>query len=295
MKLTIAFLGLMCLLPAQGMEFSKKIVDKIHLYNLLANCWGNEAIDNYAYDTEKAMEKCGVHGSTTKHTKPAPAPLARVVQPMQSNVVYRTMPQYFNTHSAFYNPYVALGRRKRQAAHEALEPHSDADLANFGSLMNNQVEALTCVLREVGMLDANNNIQADQFSLEKLQVYSNTPAGKDPAFLVKYSQELTDCYNVAMTWPQSALNKNEFMAKHGRKMIYFRCLKQTEMDMCMKFQMNQYLEFTSGKELDPAKYGAKDKYDAAATVARVMEGTSTKAAAHIDAFFWGTPETMFDM
>jgi len=261
MKLTIAFLGLMCLLPAQGMEFSKKIVDKIHLYNLLANCWGNEAIDNYAYDTEKAMKKCGVHGSTTKHTK----------------------------------PHVALGRRKRQAAHEALEPHSDADLANFGSLMNNQVEALTCVLREVGMLDANNNIQADQFSLEKLQVYSNTPAGKDPAFLVKYSQELTDCYNVAMTWPQSALNKNEFMAKHGRKMIYFRCLKQTEMDMCMKFQMNQYLEFTSGKELDPAKYGAKDKYDAAATVARVMEGTSTKAAAHIDAFFWGTPETMFDM
>jgi len=295
MKLTIAFLGLMCLLPAQGMEFSRKIADKIHLYNLLANCWGNDAIDNYAYDTEKAMEKCGVSSSTTTSTKPAPAPLARVVQPLQSNVVYRTMPQYFNTHSAFYNPYVALGRRKRQAAHDAYEAHSDADLANFGTMMKEQVEALTCVLREVGMLDANNNIQADQFSLDKLQVYSNTPAGKDPAFLAKYSEELTDCYNIAMTWPQSTLNRNKFMSEFGRHMIYFKCLKQSEIDMCMKFQMNQYLEATTGKELDPAKYMAKDKYDAAAMVAKIMEGTSSKAEAHVDAFFWGTPETMFDM
>ena len=274
------------------MEFSQSTVDKINLYNLLAACWGNEGVDETAYGQEQAMKKCGVD-TPDLHTANTPASTATLVQP---SMVFRTLPFYNNVNAAgTYNPYVALGRRKRQAAHDTYEPHSDADLAEYQNQMADKVAKMLCVLKEVKILDANNNIDPNIFSMESLAPYSDTPAGKDPVWLSKYSEEQTNCYNVAMTFPQEVLNKNAFMATHGRKMIYFKCGKQVDIDMCMKFQMNQYLEATTGKELDPAKYGAKDKYDAAAMVARVSEATSSPAAKHIDAFFWGTPETMFDM
>ena len=297
-KLIAALIGLMCLLPAQGMEFSKRFVDKIHYYNLLATCWGSDNIDAMAYEQEKTMIACGVYNKTEKTTEsPAAASLPAPLPVLNSNLVFRTIPMYSNVQAGFYNPYAALGRRKRQAVaeHEAMEPTSDADLAEYQTMFEDKVEKLTCLLRKLGMLDADNNIVADLITPESLEEYSNTPAGQDPAFLRKYAAEMRSCYDIAMAFPQTALDRNDFMAEHGRKMIYFKCMKQCEIDMCLKFQMAQYIETTSQEPLDPAKYGAKDKYDAAAMVAKVMEATASDTAKHIDAFFWGTPETMFDM
>ena len=290
-------IGLMCLLPTQGMEFSKRFVDKMHYYNLLATCWGSDNIDGMAYEQEESMIACGVYNETEKTMESPVSSLPAPLPVLNSNLVFRTIPMYSNVQAGFYNPYVALGRRKRQTdvGHEAAEPTSDADLANYQTMLEDNVEKLTCILRKLGMLDADNNIVSDLITPESLEEYSNTPAGQDPAFLRKYAAEMSSCYNIAMAFPQTSLDRNDFMAQHGRHMIYFKCMKQCEIDMCLKFQMAQYIETTSKEPLDPAKYGAKDKYDAAAIVAKVMEATASDIAKHIDAFFWGTPETMFDM
>ena len=290
-------IGLMCLLPTQGMEFSKRFVDKMHYYNLLATCWGSDNIDGMAYEQEESMIACGVYNETEKTMESPVSSLPAPLPVLNSNLVFRTIPMYSNVQAGFYNPYVALGRRKRQTdvGHEAAEPTSDADLANYQTMLKDNVEKLTCILRKLGMLDADNNIVSDLITPESLEEYSNTPAGQDPAFLRKYAAEMSSCYNIAMAFPQTSLDRNDFMAQHGRHMIYFKCMKQCEIDMCLKFQMAQYIETTSKEPLDPAKYGAKDKYDAAAIVAKVMEATASDIAKHIDAFFWGTPGTMFDM
>ena len=290
-------IGLMCLLPTQGMEFSKRFVDKMHYYNLLATCWGSDNIDGMAYEQEESMIACGVYNETEKTMESPVSSLPAPLPVLNSNLVFRTIPMYSNVQAGFYNPYVALGRRKRQTdvGHESAEPTSDADLANYQTMLKDNVEKLTCILRKLGMLDADNNIVSDLITPESLEEYSNTPAGQDPAFLRKYAAEMSSCYNIAMAFPQTSLDRNDFMAQHGRHMIYFKCMKQCEIDMCLKFQMAQYIETTSKEPLDPAKYGAKDKYDAAAIVAKVMEATASDTAKHIDAFFWGTPGTMFDM
>ena len=99
------------------------------------------------------------------------------------------------------------------------------------------------------------------------------PAGKDPAFFPKYHEEINHCYDVASNYPQSALDKDTFLSQHGHKMIFFKCSKQVDISMCAKSQILRYLEASTGEALDPVRYGVKDKYDAAAVVARIMSET----------------------
>jgi len=289
MTLTLVFLGLMCLLPSQGMEFSQRIMDKVNLYNLYANCWGDKAMEGFAYETEQAKVKCGV--TTANEVNPLPATLPLT----QPNVVFRQMPLYHGVQSNYYNPYVALGRKKRMAEHKYSDAVSAADMVAFKEKMDVMAGKLMCVLQEIGLLDTFGNIKSPDQLQDQFDGHKDTPAGSDPAFINKYQDEMANCYNIAMSFPAAALDQNEFMRSHGRHMVYFKCLRQCEIDMCVKYQMVGYLEATSGKPLDPAMFGAKDKYDAAAMAAKIMETTGSDVEKHIDSFFWGTPDTMFDM
>ena len=139
-------------------------------------------------------------------------------------------------------------RTKRAA--DGYEIHTDADIVKFGKVIDTKVGNLTCVMKELDFLDEAGKIKPNTFSLLKLQEeYSNTPAGADPVFLKKYSYEMTNCYNIAMSWPVSALKSNAFLAKHGRKMVYFKCIKQTEINLCAKYQMVGFAEAATGIDL----------------------------------------------
>ena len=183
-------------------------------------------------------------------------------------------------------------RRKRDVTNYDL--HMDADVGTYRESLESKVENLMCVLKEFKWLNAAGEMDPTAFSVANLQKYTTTPAGSDPVWLNKFSNAMTNCYNIAMSWPASALKDNALLAKHGRKMVYFKCLKKTEINMCAKFEMAGYIAATTGEQIDPATYNAVDKYDAAAMAIEVAEEASSKEYRHVDKFFWGNAETMFE-
>ena len=50
-----------------------------------------------------------------------------------------------------------------------------------------------------------------------------------------------------------------------------------------------------GEKLNPAKYNVADKYDAASIAISIATEVGSPEAKHLDNFFWGSPETMFDL
>jgi hypothetical protein len=182
-------------------------------------------------------------------------------------------------------------RRRRDAMNYEL--HSDADQAAYADHMETELDAAVCALKEINWLNEAGELDPSLFSIPALAIYKETPAGSDPVWLNKFSQAMEQCYNIAMAWPASALKGSPLLAKHGRKMIFFKCQRKAEIDTCAKFEMAGYVEASSGQPLDPAKYGVKDKYDAAAMAVRIATRTQSDVAKHMDRFFWGTPETMF--
>ena len=183
-------------------------------------------------------------------------------------------------------------RRKRDVTNYAL--HMDADIQTFYESLRSKVENLMCVLKEFKWLNAAGEMDPTFFNLTNVQKYASTPAGSDPVWLNKFSNAMTNCYDIAMSWPTSAHKDNAFLAEHGRRMVYFKCLKKVEIDMCAKFEMAGYFADTTGEQIDPATYNAADKYDAAAMAIMIKEETSSKEYRFVDKFYSDYAETMFE-
>ena len=231
-------------------DVDSDIMTKIKNYQLCAACWGEDYAMAYMKSIVEASEKCG--------GAPMPAPLN-------------------------YAPHTTLGRKKRSA--ENIGP---AEGFEYMGHMETMVGNFTCVMKELGLLNANGDINTEVFAassaLDQTSYTSGDKAGADPVFLKKFTTEMKQCHDISLSWPQEALNKNPFMQQHGRMALYFMCIKKAERESCAKYVMADYME----------KFGinvnlpmAADKYDAANMAANIMKSKATKEMQHIDDYIWG--------
>ena len=255
----------------QGYEIDDETVTKIHNYNLCCQCFGDEFAEAWGKQQMAAMKKCGVSAPVlAAGSLPYPINAAFLRSPLYS---YQPQPYVWN------NQY-QYGRKKREAevSAEALSNLYDA----WGTKLGN----LSCVLQELGALDAAGEINKAMFSPSSIQQrFGNSKAGSDPVFLQKLSSEMNTCYDISQSFPQSAFNKNDFKQQYGRRMVFFHCCMKAERYLCMKNLMSNHLEKMTGKV--PSSPFTTDKYDAAAMSVKAMKHSASPEAKFIDVFFWG--------
>jgi len=257
-------------------DVDSDIMTKIKNYQLCASCWGEEYAMAYKRSVMEASEKCG--GASMPAAPRVAAPLMAY-----PSTVFR-MPVAAHSHyNNYYSPYTTLGRKKRMAESVGL-----AEAMEFMGNMETMVGNFTCVMKELGLLNANGDVNTDVFASSALSQKafpaSGTKAGADPVFINKLTSEMKQCSDISRSWPQEALNKNPFMQQHGRMALYFMCIKKAERQCCAKYVMADMLEKFGVNVNLPM---AADKYDAAAMAVKIMKSKSTKEMQHIDDYIWG--------
>jgi len=272
---------LITLLSVYGVQSMKDVDDEtmtmIQNFGLCSACWGQEFADAYKMSIHEASKKC-------MGTADVAVPLNAVVgypASLLRSVVHTQMPTYtYGTYG--YNPYVNLGRKKRDASHYTV---TDAHAANFMADMETMIGNFSCVMKELGLLTATGAINTDVFSHSGQGHFaSGSKAGADPVFVNELTSHMGTCYKMSQTMPEEIFMKNAFMQKYGRMAVYFKCIKEVERQCCAKYVLADTLE-RFGVPL--YMVGSNNKYDAAAMTVKMMKHSATPEMKHLDDYFWG--------
>ena len=231
-------------------ELMKKIHHDMMMTNSLTACWGKGNMVYFKVALKKAMEQCGQHSGPANLLKPA-NPFASLIQggndantlpfPINNNNnPFQTLPSPVDNNNPFKSSNLKLnawqnlwGRNKRQAVEGLLQPTEEdfkeflMDFDEFKGDVASMMGNLTCVLTKMDMLDSNLQVNMKAYSedLWNKMDLSQTMAGEDPEWRQMLVDEYKDCYDIARSFPQSALNKNPLMKVFGRHMVFFKCAK----------------------------------------------------------------------
>merc|ERR1711975_79452 len=107
---------------------------------------------------------------------------------------------------------------------------------------------------------------------------ASTLAGQDPVWWQRMTSGYTDCYSIAQTFPQEALDKNPVSKVFGRHMIFFKCAAKVEKKCCYEAQMYDWIKTLYGEDptFNWAQFGLpNDKYELAAMTVKVMTATAS--------------------
>jgi len=275
----------MAVMAVKGGEIDTATWEMLNRYNLMSFCYGQKFTDEFGGMVGELSFKCA--GTPLAESKANMAANVQI-QLSTANLLRNTLPAY-TIPSFVYTPVtnqgVLYGRKKRQTA-EDIQQFSDefnGQLVKYMNEFETKMGNLSCVLKEMGILDAEGNVDPAAISYEKLVAeMSETTAGKEPGFLRKLADEWSDCLEVSNVWPQNSLNRNEFMMKHGRQYVFFECMKRTEVELCGKYQLAKYVESFIGPNAMPG-----DKFDNAVVAHNVLKEVATPEMNFIDEFFWG--------
>merc|ERR1711983_35596 len=298
-------------------QMMKKIHKDMMVMNSMTACWGKGNMVYFKVALKQAMEQCGHSSGPANLLKPA-NPFAQLIQgnsdantlpfPINNNNnnPFQTLPSPVNNNnpfkssnsrlSAWKNPW---NRNKRQA--EGLLQPTEEDFKEFlmdfedfkgdvASMMGN----LTCVLTKMDMLDSNLqvNMKAYTDDLWTKMDLSQTMAGEDPEWRQMLENEYKDCYDIARSFPQTALNKNPLMKVFGRHMVFFKCARKAEAKCCGMACANDMLEtlYGTNDQFNWAQYGLpQNKYERAAWTMKIMYGTASKEEGFVHDFFFTDP------
>merc|ERR1712152_35663 len=153
---------------------------------------------------------------------------------------------------------------------------------------------LTCVMKKMDMLDNNLQVNMKAYSgdmWDKIDL-SQTMAGEDAEWRNMLETHYKDCYDIARSFPQSALNRNPLTKVFGRHMVFFKCAKKAEAKCCGMACANDMLETLYGKNdnYDWTQHGMPaNKYERAAWTMKVMYGTASPEEGAIHEFFFSDP------
>jgi len=294
----LSLVGLLALPAAYGSE--RKMMAKLNKYNLLAQCYGEEKMDQWVLAMHKAMEFCHEIQSPAQTL---PGPLGggannqlQAIQALLRNPLVAALLQSKpaqNNFNAAFQPF--LNRNKRAMSEGLLEVTAEDKeefmeaFADFKEDFHTKIGNLSCVMMQLQMLDAAGNINKDHFSLSSLRrEMADTPAGQDPAFIEKMANGFSDCHDISRSWPQVSLDRNPIFKKFGRHMIFFECAKKVQATSCAQYQIVTYMERFWGPmdELANNLELPLDKYDAAKVAIGVMYNAATPEMKFVDDFFW---------
>merc|ERR1739838_3358 len=242
---------------ASSHEMMKKIHKDMMVMNSMTACWGKGNMMLYKMAIWEATEQC-MQENHSNLLKPA--------NPIKSSS---------SKLSAWSN--IWNGRTKRQVD-GLLQPTEEdfkeflADFEDFKGDIASKMGNLTCVMKKMDMLDNNLQVNMKAYSGDvwnKIDL-SQTMAGEDAEWRDMLETHYKDCYDIARSFPQSALNRNPLTKVFGRHMVFFKCGKNDNYDWTQHGM--------------PA-----NKYERAAWTMKVMYGTASPEEGAIHEFFFSDP------
>jgi len=308
--LTIAALATVA---ASSHEMMKKIHKDMMVMNSMTACWGKGNMLLYKVAVMEATEQCMQenHSNLLKPANP-------ILSLLNQNQEAETLPFPVNNNNPFLsssrlnsNPFKSSsskisawnnlwnGRTKRQVE-GLLQPTEEdfkeflMDFEDFKGDIASKMGNLTCVMKKMDMLDNNLQVNMKAYSGDmwsKIDL-SQTMAGEDAEWRNMLETHYKDCYDIARSFPQSALNRNPLTKVFGRHMVFFKCAKKAEAKCCGMACANDMLETLYGKNdnYDWTQHGMPaNKYERAAWTMKVMYGTASPEEGAIHEFFFSDP------
>jgi hypothetical protein len=307
---SLVALTLVLAVASGDMMMMKKIHQDMAMMNSQAMCWGQGNMMYYKMAMMNALEEC--MGGHTSNTKPS-SPFAQLNKPSNP---FQTLPAQIQAKNPFsgnqfkkarVNPDSLKSilfsnfdsRRKRQADGLIEVTEEDfaeflGDFSDFKDDVASKMSNLTCVLSKMNMLDSNYQVNLKAYTEDfwKDADLSQSLAGEDPVWRQMMIDGYTDCYDIAKSFPQSALNKNPIMKVFGRHMVFFKCTKKVEAHCCGMACANHMLETMYGNtdNFDWSQYGLpNNKYERAAMSMKVMYGTASPEEEFVHNFLYMDP------
>merc|ERR1711910_9109 len=295
---SLVALTLVLAVAAGDMMLKKKIHHDLMVMSSQAMCWGKGNTMYYKIAMMNAMDEC--QGGHSSSVKPA-SPFAQLNKPQNP---FQTLPAQIQAKNPFsgnsfakkarVNPdslksilFSNFDRRKRQADGLIEVTEEDfaeflGDFSDFKDDVASKMSNLTCVLSKLNMLDSNYQVNLKAYTEDFWRDVdlSQTLAGEDPVWRKMMIDGYTDCYDIAKSFPQSALNKNPIMKVFGRHMVFFKCTKKVEAHGCGMAQASHMLE---------TLYGNTNKYERAAMSMKVMYGTASPEEEFVHNFLYMDP------
>merc|ERR1711993_235378 len=314
MKSLVA-LTLVLAVAAGDMMLKKKIHHDMMVDASQAMCWGQGNMFYWKLAMMNAVEEC--HTGQQSNIKPA-NPFAQLNKPqnpfqtLPAPVQQKAVPRNpFQSANAFpkrptVNPdslksilFSNFDRRKRQADGLIEVTEEDfaeflADFSDFKDDVASKMSNLTCVLSKMKMLDSNYQVNLKTYTEDfwKDVDLSQTLAGEDPVWRQMMIDGYSDCYDIAKSFPQSALDKNPIMKVFGRHMVFFKCTKKVESHCCGMACANHMLETLYGNtdNYDWSQHGLpNNKYKRAAMSMKVMYSTANPEEEFVHNFVYMDP------
>jgi len=298
---------------ASSHEMMKKIHKDMMVMNSMTACWGKGNMMLYKMAIWEATEQCMQenHSNLLKPANP-------ILSLLNQNQEAETLPFPVNNNNPFLsssrlnsNPFKSSsskinawnnlwnGRTKRQVE-GLLQPTEEdfkeflMDFEDFKGDIASKMGNLTCVMKKMDMLDNNLQVNMKAYSGDmwnKIDL-SQTMAGEDAEWRNMLETHYKDCYDIARSFPQSALNRNPLTKVFGRHMVFFKCAKKAEAKCCGMACANDMLETLYGKNdnYDWTQHGMPaNKYERAAWTMKVMYGTASPEEGAIHEFFFSDP------
>jgi len=298
---------------ASSHEMMKKIHKDMMVMNSMTACWGKGNMMLYKMAVWEATEQCMQenHSNLLKPANP-------ILSLLNQNQEAETLPFPVNNNNPFLsssrlnsNPFKSSsskinawnnlwnGRTKRQVE-GLLQPTEEdfkeflADFEDFKGDIASKMGNLTCVMKKMDMLDNNLQVNMKAYSgdmWDKIDL-SQTMAGEDAEWRDMLETHYKDCYDIARSFPQSALNRNPLTKVFGRHMVFFKCAKKAEAKCCGMACANDMLETLYGRNdnYDWTQHGMpQNKYERAAWTMKVMYGTASPEEGAIHEFFFSDP------
>merc|ERR1711874_894963 len=247
---SLVALTLVLAVAAGDMMLKKKIHHDLMVMSSQAMCWGKGNTMYYKIAMMNAMDEC--QGGHSSSVKPA-SPFAQLNKPQNP---FQTLPAQIQAKNPFsgnsfakkarVNPdslksilFSNFDRRKRQADGLIEVTEEDfaeflGDFSDFKDGVASKMSNLTRVLSKMKMLDADYQVNLKMFTEDfwKDIDMSQTLAAEDPVWRQMLVDGYNDCYDIARSFPQSALNKNPIMKVFGRHMVFFKCTKKVGAHGC---------------------------------------------------------------
>ncbi|XP_037083087.1 uncharacterized protein LOC119103599 [Pollicipes pollicipes] len=216
-----------CLCAVSDAWIPKKLLKKYAMKKIMGSCYGEELMAEVKREIKAACDKC--HGEAGPELPQLRSQLAsmfgaaNVAQPVayQHAVQYVPVPAPVRFQPVSYQ----YQRRWKRSHHGSITPEK---LEMMRVKASSMVGNITCVMREMKMLDSNN--QVDFVSIEKRIMA--LPVSKELMDDLKEGMER--CRDFAACMPSQVFEKSPILAGFGKQMAFFKCFQMAKVESCMK-------------------------------------------------------------
>jgi len=260
------------------------------------SCWGEENFKQYMVSFKKAVAKC--HGEDAPELDLPPFRSSyRFVNTLmnsandmgdnQSNMMMMMMMrmmmqnQQSNSFNSNSNPMARFmdmfrnSRSKRQADNTNLDlgDRLVEKLEDKQHMMEAKVGNMTCVMKEMGCLNHNNEIDPEAMK-EKMKEYTMPSQW----FAIKYNEMIDNCYEMCENMPdkmkeQGVVTGENFGTVNIGMIKYFtKCCKEMESKLCMAQDMKNKIEENFGPLQDILDQTQLTEYELFPLVMQLLHG-----------------------